>query len=551
LIVVTRLLDLFAFLSVVLRGLTLSSQSLVIGGVAFLLLVTTPLTSLPGLKLSPAVRSCKRIIAWAAVTLALSRAAFLAVDSAILTSTADLGLADVVGANFFFAGSAAIAGALIIASICRSSSASVRPVMAVASVLILATSVATSHAASRVDYRAGLALLTGTHQLATATWIGGIPYLLLSLRSVTTDRAAVLISSRFSRVAFVSVILLALAGVAMSVFYVGSIESLYGTVYGVMVLAKVALFGMLLMLGAVNFSLVRRARTDARSLSRSLRRFAEVEVGIGFTVILAAASLTSQPPAADMAAFRVDSAQIVDRLVPRQWPQLKSPDLTELSPPTPLGESRARGSEAPPESYEPGSQPVPPNTPGDIAWSEYNHHWAGLVVLLMGLLAVGTQTGRLSWARNWPLLFLALAGFIFLRADPENWPLGPNGFWASFAVSDVLQHRAFVLMVVGLGVFEWTVQTGRIVSNRASRLFPLICAIGGALLLTHSHSLVTTKDALLLELSHVPLGLLGVLAGWSRWLDVGLPAKQSRFVSLIWPLCLVLSGVILLLYREG
>jgi len=156
-------------------------------------------------------------------------------------------------------------------------------------------------------------------------------------------------------VAFVSVILLALAGIAMSVFYVGSIESLYGTVYGVMVLAKVALFGMLLMLGAINFSLVRRARADARSLSRSLRRFAEVEVGIGFTVILAAASLTSQPPAADMAAFRVDSGQIVDRFVPRQWPRLKSPDLTELSPPTLLVESQASGSEAPPESYEPGS----------------------------------------------------------------------------------------------------------------------------------------------------------------------------------------------------
>jgi putative copper resistance protein D len=551
LIVVTRLLDLFAFLSVVLRGLTLSSQSLVIGGVAFLLLVTTPLTPLSGLELSSAVRSCKRIIAWAAVALALSRAAFLVVDSAILTSTADLRLADVVGANFFLAGSAALVGALIIASVCRSSSASVRAVMAVASVLILATSVATSHAASRVDYRAGLVLLTGIHQLATATWIGGLPYLLLSLRSVNSERTAVLISSRFSKVAFISVILLALAGIAMSVFYIGSIESLYGTAYGVMVLAKVAMFGMLLMLGAVNFSLVRQARRDARSLSSSLRRFAEAEVGIGFTVILAAASLTSQPPAADMTPFRVDSGQIVDRLVPRQWPQLKSPDLTELSPPIPLEESQANASEAPPQSYEPGSQAVPPSTPGDIAWSEYNHHWAGLVVLLMGLLALCTQIRRAPWARNWPLLFLALAGFIFIRADPENWPLGPNGFWASFVVSDVLQHRAFVLLIVVLGVFEWTVQTGRIVSNRASRLFPLISAIGGALLLTHSHSLVTTKDELLLELSHVPLGLLGVLAGWSRWLEVGLPAKESRFVSVIWPLCLVLSGVILLLYREG
>ena len=26
--------------------------------------------------------------------------------------------------------------------------------------------------------------------------------------------------------------------------------------------------------------------------------------------------------------------------------------------------------------------------------------------------------------------------FLFLRSDPENWPLGPNGFWESFAVVD-------------------------------------------------------------------------------------------------------------------
>jgi putative copper resistance protein D len=457
----------------------------------------------------------------------------------------------VIGANFFLAGSAAMVGGLIIAGVCRSTSAIARAVMGVTSILILATSVATSHAASRVDYRAGLTLLTGIHQLATGTWIGGIPYLLLSLRSVNSERAAVLITSRFSRVAIVSVILLALAGIGMSVFYVGSIESLYGTVYGVMVLAKVALFGMLLMLGAVNFSLVRRAKRDSWSLSKSLRRFAEVEVGIGFTVILAAASLTSQPPASDMAAFRVDSRQIVDRFVPRQWPRLKSPALTELAPPRLLVESQASGSEGPPASYEPGSQAVLPSTPADIAWSEYNHHWAGLVVLLIGLLALCTQIGGAAWARNWPLLFLGLAGFLFIRSDPENWPLGPNSFWASFALSDVLQHRAFVVLVVALAVFEWRVQTGRMASSRASRLFPLICATGGALLLTHSHSLVSTKEELLIELSHVPLALLGVMAGWSRWLEVGLPAKQSRLVSLIWPLCLVLCGVVLLLYREG
>ena len=86
-----------------------------------------------------------------------------------------------------------------------------------------------------------------------------------------------------------------------------------------------------------------------------------------------------------------------------------------------------------------------PNTPGDIAWSEYNHHWAGLIVLAAGALALLARTGTAPWARNWPLAFLGLAVFLFLRADPENWPLGPRGFWASFAVAEIVNGAELVL----------------------------------------------------------------------------------------------------------
>jgi putative copper resistance protein D len=89
------------------------------------------------------------------------------------------------------------------------------------------------------------------------------------------------------------------------------------------------------------------------------------------------------------------------------------------------------------------------------------------------------------------------------------------------------------------------------VSQRISCLFPLLCGIGGALLLTHSHSLGNVKDELLAELSHVPLALMGVLAGWSRWLELRLPAKERRIPSFIWPVCFVLIGAVLLGYREG
>jgi len=48
----------------------------------------------------------------------------------------------------------------------------------------------------------------------------------------------------------------------------------------------------------------------------------------------------------------------------------------------------------------------------------------------------------------------------------------------------------------------------------------LTTALGGALLLTHSHAIANIKDQLLIEMSHTPLALCGVAAGWARWLEL-------------------------------
>src|SRR2546429_4148062 len=138
------------------------------------------------------------------------------------------------------------------------------------------------------------------------------------------------------------------------------------------------------------------------------------------------------------------------------------------------------------ESFVPGQSGTRPNTPAEKAWSEYNHHWAGMIVLSVGLLALLAQAGKISWARNWPLLFLGLSVFLFLRSDPEVWPLGPNGFWVTFADPEVLMHRIFALLVIALAVFEWRVQTGRVASPNIRLVFPMLVAGSCALLPTHS-----------------------------------------------------------------
>jgi copper resistance protein D len=263
-------------------------------------------------------------------------------------------------------------------------------------------------------------------------------------------------------------------------------------------------------------------------------------------VLLAAASLTSTPPAADVAAGRVTPREIAERMKPR-LPSLETPPFAELAPATSLDldeRSPRLG------SFVPGQQQQI-NGPADIAWSEYNHHWAGVVMLAIGVLAILGRVFSWSWARHWPLAFLGLAVFLLIRADSENWPLGPRGFWESFQVAEVAQHRLFVLLIVAFAIFEWAVQTNRVTRGNAALVFPMVCAVGGALLMTHSHSLGNVKEEFLAELSHLPLALFAVFAGWSRWLELRLGGSQTRIASAIWPVAFLLIGMILVLYREA
>ncbi len=112
-------------------------------------------------------------------------------------------------------------------------------------------------------------------------------------------------------------------------------------------------------------------------------------------------------------------------------------------------------------------------------------------------------------------------------------------------MAEVAQHRFFVVLVIAFGVFEWAVRTERISPKRAGFVFPMVCAVGGALLLSHSHSLGNVKEEFLAELSHTPLAILAVMAGWSRWLEIRLSQDRTRILTWIWPVCFVSIGLIL------
>ena len=541
-----RLLQVFGFLSVLFRGATLTFQSLAIGGIVFLIFVVRR-----GAEDSSALRqACLRWIRRSAVALAVMQISYVLANSLILRQSADMSLGEVVGANFVLAGLLGIAAAFTVIVLSSPTRSAGYTDLLLPAAAIIASSVMTSHAMARLDYRVPLVAFTALHQAATAAWLGGLPYLLIAIRRAPAAEFARQLSARFSQLALVSVAVLASAGLVLGFAYVGSFQAVYGTSYGAMVATKVLLFGLLLFLGALNFQLVRNG--PASSILASLKRFGEAEIGIGITVILTAASLTSLPPAADLTHDRVTGPEIVARKSP-QTPRLASPSVQEL--PEDIYAAQKKAFEVGPlstESYVPGQTGTRPNTPAEKAWSEYNHHWAGIVVLSMGLLALVAQAGKVSWARNWPLAFFGLSAFLFLRSDPETWPLGPVGFWATLADPEVLLHRFFAVLVIALAVFEWRVQTGRVASGGARLAFPVLIAISGALLLTHSHSLGNIKEEVLAELSHIPLAILAVAAGWSRWLELRLPAdNQTRSVmARLWPICIALIGVVLLNYRE-
>jgi copper resistance protein D len=554
---VALLIDLFGYLSIIVHGLTIVAQSIALGGVLFLILLVYPLANQLGSAGEDIGRGCAKLAAWSAVALLVCALATVGLQSAVLVDTVDLSLGEVLGAHFAIAGIVKVVAAALIALtlLVLGQRAPVAPLLML-TVIELAAATLTTHAAARIDNRTPLLLVAGLHQFGAAIWIGGIPSFLLALGRIHNSQAWRLVGARFSRISVVGVACIMLSGITMSVHYIGDWQGSYGTAYGVMVGAKVALFLMLLGLGAANFLLVERMRTAASTLITRLKRFAEVELGIGAAIFFAAASLTSVPPAVDLTQDRVTWPEIFERNTPH-WPRFASPGHDTLALPAlqaRLDAEAARHNAAPQIAFVPGSGDLPPRNAADIAWSEYNHHWSGLFVLAIGLLSLLNQAG-LRWARHWPLIFLGLAAFLFLRSDPEVWPLGEIGLFESFRDVEVLQHRIFVVLIAAFAIFEWRVRTGREASQKAALVFPLLCAGGGVLLLTHSHAIANVKEQLLIELTHTPLALAGIVAGCARWLELRIDATKSpvasRIAAWLWPLCFVLVGLMLLNYREA
>ena len=136
------------------------------------------------------------------------------------------------------------------------------------------------------------------HFLAVGVWIGGLAGILLEVRgSPTVEKGAVV--RRFSLWATIGLAVVALTGVVRAAVELGSLDALLTTDYGRLIIAKVALLGGLVGLGAINhFRNVPRSATNLGGL----RRVGSVEIVVASLAVLAASILVNIPPPVDTAA---------------------------------------------------------------------------------------------------------------------------------------------------------------------------------------------------------------------------------------------------------
>ena len=228
------LVDLFGYLSIIVHGLTILSQSMALGGVLFLVLLACPLA--PRLRGAEIAAGTARIAGYAALALLLSEAATVALQTAVLVDTVDLSVMDVLHAEFALAGmvKTIAAAALAILLLGLKARAPALPLLAL-TVIELAAATLTTHAAARLGSRGWLLAVEGLHQLGAAIWVGGIPCFLLALSRVRDGAAFRLVGTRFSRMSMAGVACILVSGITMTVLYIGSWDGFYGTAFGVMV----------------------------------------------------------------------------------------------------------------------------------------------------------------------------------------------------------------------------------------------------------------------------------------------------------------------------
>lgn len=201
-------------------------------------------------------------------------------------------------------------------------------------------------------------------------------------------------------------------------------------------------------------------------------------------------------------------------------------------------------------------------SPAGKAYSEFNHHLAGVCVPFIGVSELRDGVGMtvLSWTRFLlPSAMLAAGAYLIVWSDHDAWPIGSRSVVETFFGGDVetLQHKLYALLLLAVGAIEWVIRSGRVRRRLWTIFLPAFAIVGGAFLFLHSHG--THPAAHKIAMHHTAMGVAAVLAGCCRAVSqyarapfpMTDPRPGARSGWLIaWASLVLVIGVQLLTYSE-
>jgi hypothetical protein len=201
-------------------------------------------------------------------------------------------------------------------------------------------------------------------------------------------------------------------------------------------------------------------------------------------------------------------------------------------------------------------------SPAGKAYSEFNHHLAGVFVLLIGLSELRGALGvaKLAWVRFLlPAAMLSAGGYLMIWSDHDTWPIGSLTFSRTFFSDDyeTIQHKLYAIMLLGVGLVKLFRRMGYARHAVWGVSLPAFALAGGLMLFLHSHS--THPAAHTIAIHHSVMGTTAILAGLCKLAadpfhtlalsGDRVPGTPSGW-GLAWSVLVLLIGLELLYYTE-
>lgn len=197
-------------------------------------------------------------------------------------------------------------------------------------------------------------------------------------------------------------------------------------------------------------------------------------------------------------------------------------------------------------------------SPEEKAFSEFAHHFAGSLEVILGLAELGAalQYPLPYWTRFiLPGALSMMGAFPLFWSDRDAWPLGSLSFVETVLDKDreVIEHKFYGILTLTIALIEMLRRLGRVRHPAWTGPLVLLVLTGGLFLLVHSHGNHPEAEAAKIQFQHTLLGIVDVVAAFSKgmasWLPGASPQMRNRW-NIAWGASFIVGGLLLLAYSE-